>query len=98
MRFLQAGASTRLEFLRGARPSLCGNRVALVLQRKDPLYRITLVDEAWHVRRPRATLDHAFDNVDDAMAFVRNDSSGTAEFVELVAGNTYMVKRLERAS
>ena len=72
-----------------------GNRAALVLQRKDPLYRITLVDEAWHVRRPRATLDHAFDNVDDAMAFVRNDSSGTAELVELVAGNTYMVKRLD---
>ena len=69
-----------------------------MLQRKDPLYRITLVDEAWHVRRPRATLDHAFNNVDDAMAFVRSDSSGTAEFVELVAGNTYMMKRLERAS
>jgi len=67
-------------------------------QRIDPIYRITLVNKAWHVRRPRATLDHAFDNVDDAVAFVRNDSSGTAEYVELVAGNTYMVKRVGRAS
>ncbi len=69
----------------------------MLLQRKDPLYRITLIAKAWHVRRPRATLDHAFDNVDDAVAFVRNDSSGTAEYVELVAGNTYMVKRVGRA-
>ena len=97
MQFLQARTSTRLEFLKGARPSLRGTRVTPMLQRTEPLYRITLVDEAWHVRRPRATLDHAFDNVDDAMAFVRNDSSGAVEFVELVAGNTYMVKRLERA-
>ena len=42
-----------------------------------PLYRITLVDAAWHVRRPKATLDHAFANIDDAMAFVRNDSGGS---------------------
>jgi hypothetical protein len=68
------------------------------VRRQEPFYRITLVDKSWHVTRPRATIDHAFDNIDEAMAFVRNDSGGTAEFVELMAGNTYMVKRLEHAS
>jgi hypothetical protein len=37
---------------------------------------------------------HAFKNIDDAMAFVRNDSGGSAEFVEVVADNAYMVKPL----
>jgi hypothetical protein len=61
---------------------------------KKPLYRITLVDQAWHVRRPRATLDHAFASLEEATSFVLNDSDGAAEFVELVADNTYMVKKL----
>ncbi len=69
-----------------------------MMQQQAPLYRIILVDHAWHVRRPRAAMAHAFDNIDDAMTFVRNDSDGTAEFVELMADNTYMVKRLEPAS
>jgi hypothetical protein len=63
-----------------------------------PLYRITLVDRAWHVRRPRATMDHAFASIDEAMTFVRNDSGETAEFVEVIADQIYMVKRLERSS
>ena len=62
---------------------------------KQALYRITLVDHAWHVRRPKATMDHAFDSIDAAVVFVRNDSGGTAEMVEVVADNTYMVKRLD---
>jgi hypothetical protein len=62
---------------------------------KKALYRITLVDHAWHVRRPKATMDHAFANIDDAMVFVRTDSGGTAELVEVVAENMYMVKKLE---
>jgi hypothetical protein len=64
--------------------------------RQELFYRITLVGEAWHVRRPRATMDHAFEDIDAAMAFVRSDSGGTAEFVELMAGNTYMLKKLGR--
>ena len=69
-----------------------------MLHHHTPLYRITLVDKAWHVRRPRAAMDHSFESIDDAMMFVRNDSDGAAEFVELVADNTYMVKKLERPS
>ena len=65
-----------------------------MLQPRDPFYRITLVDKAWHVRRPRATLDHAFASLEEATDFVLNDSDGTAEFVELVADSTYMVKKL----
>jgi hypothetical protein len=64
---------------------------------KKALYRITLVDRAWHVRRPKATMDHAFASIDEAMTFVRNDSGETAEFVEVLADNIYMVKRLEHA-
>ena len=60
----------------------------------QPLYRITLVGEAWHVRRPKATMDHAFATIDNALAFVRSDSGGSAEFVEVMAGNAYLVKRL----
>ena len=63
-----------------------------------PLYRITLVGKAWHVCRPKATMDHAFASIDDAITFVRNDSGGTAEFIELLADNTYMVKKLASAS
>jgi hypothetical protein len=69
-----------------------------MLQRHAPLYRITLVDKAWHVRRPRAAMDHAFETIDDAMTFVRKDSHGRAEFVELMADNTYMVKKLRPTS
>jgi hypothetical protein len=69
----------------------------LVAAHKDPFYRITLVDKAWHVRRPRATLDHAFASLEEATAFVLNDSDGAAEFIELVADGTYMVKKLARA-
>jgi hypothetical protein len=66
----------------------------LAATHKDPFYRITLVGTAWHVRRPRATLDHAFASLDEATSFVLSDSDGSAEFVELVADNTYMVKKL----
>ena len=62
--------------------------------RKEALYRITLVDRAWQVRRPRATMAHAFDSIDEATEFVRSDSRGKAEFVEVLADNIYMVKRL----
>ena len=70
-------------------------RWQMVLERNTQLYRITLVDHAWHVRRPAAMMDHAFGSIDDAMSFVRNDSGGTAEFIEVVAENIYMVKKLE---
>ena len=69
----------------------------LMATHKTPLYRITLVDKAWHVRRPWATLDHAFASLEEATSFVLSDSDGAAEFVELVADNTYMVKKLGRA-
>ena len=67
-------------------------------KRKDPPYRITLVGNAWHVTRPHATLDHAFASIDEALAFVGRDSVGTAEFVEVVAGGTYMLKQVDRQS
>ncbi|MGL1423619.1 hypothetical protein ACSTJ1_00310, partial [Vibrio parahaemolyticus] len=62
-------------------------------RRREPPYRITLVDHRWHVRRPHATMDHAFDKLEDAVAFVQRDSAGEATIVELMVGNAYMVKQ-----
>ncbi len=61
---------------------------------RPPPYQIHLVGTQWHVTRPHSTMDHAFAQLDEAEAFVRNDSSGTATFVELFVGTTYMVKQL----
>lgn len=61
---------------------------------RQPPYQIHLVGTQWHVTRPHSTMDHAFARLDEAEAFVRSDSSGTATFVELFAGTTYMVKQL----
>lgn len=55
-------------------------------------YRIVSVGRGWHVRRPRSTLVHAFDELQDALAFVHRDSGGTAEVVEIVSDTLYMVK------
>ena len=63
-------------------------------QRKSAPYRITLVGVEWHVRRPHASLSHAFAGLDQAETFVRNDSAGTATFVEILAEGIYMVKDL----
>ena len=41
---------------------------------KSPPYRITLVGVEWHVRRPQASLSHAFAVLEQAETFVRNDS------------------------
>jgi hypothetical protein len=61
---------------------------------KSPPYRITLVGVEWHVRRPQASLSHAFAALEQAEMFVRNDSAGKATFVEIVADGMYMVKQL----
>jgi len=57
-------------------------------------YRITLVGVEWHVRRPHASLSHAFAGLDQAETSVRKDSAGTATFVEILADGIYMVKDL----
>jgi hypothetical protein len=51
-----------------------------------------MVDHGWRVLRPHATLEHAFNELDEALAFVRRDSSGTATVVEILSGNLYMLK------
>jgi hypothetical protein len=63
-------------------------------RKKSPPYRITLVGVEWHVRRPYASLSHAFAGLEQAESFVRNDSGGTATFVEILAEGLYMVKEL----
>jgi hypothetical protein len=65
---------------------------------RPPPYQIHLVGTRWHVTRPLSTMDHAFDRQDEAEAFVLSDSSGTATFVELFAGTTYMIKQLRPPS
>jgi hypothetical protein len=64
----------------------------------NPPYRITMVDRGWHVARPHASLVHAFDDLDEALAFVCRDSSGgTDTLVEIVSGNLYMLKPIGSA-
>jgi len=51
-----------------------------------------MVERAWHVARPYASLVHAFDDLDEAVGFVCRDSGGTETVVEIVSGNFYMLK------
>lgn len=61
---------------------------------KGPPYRITMVDRGWQVLRPHASLAHAFDDIDAALSFVRNDSCGSEATVEILSGTLYMLKRI----
>jgi hypothetical protein len=64
---------------------------------KAPPYRITLVERAWHVTRPHASLVHAFDDLDEAVGFVCRDSDDLETVVEIVSGNIYMLKPIRPA-
>jgi len=77
-----------------SRSALTSRHSAGPSQHKRPPYRITLVGVEWHVRHPHASLSHAFSGLDQAETFVRNDSAGTATFVEILAEGIYMVKEL----
>ncbi len=60
----------------------------------NPVYRVTLAGDLWEVMRPLGSIPHAFFTLDEALSFVRDDSRGRAEIVEVVIGSTYMVKQL----
>jgi hypothetical protein len=60
---------------------------------KEPCYRLTLVEDGWHLTRPDASMPHAFAKLDDALSFVSTDS-GVPAIVEIRAEGTYMVKRI----
>ncbi|MCX7365016.1 MAG: hypothetical protein NTV97_24725 [Alphaproteobacteria bacterium] len=64
---------------------------------KSPPYRITMVDGGWQVVRPRASLPHAFSELDAALSFVRSDSGGAETNVEILSGSLYMLKRIAPA-
>lgn len=60
---------------------------------KELCYRLTLVEDRWHLMRPNASMPRAFDKLDDALAFVGIDNDGASAIVEIRAEGTYMVKR-----
>jgi hypothetical protein len=60
-------------------------------------YRTTLVGKEWHVRRPHASISHAFDRLDQAESFVSDDNGGEEAVVEIIVGTAYMVKTLGTA-
>jgi hypothetical protein len=64
-------------------------------KQKTTPYRIRQVGSRWHLRRPNASLEQAFDNIDEAFASVRNDSRGSTAVVEILAGSTYMMKQID---
>jgi hypothetical protein len=57
-------------------------------------YRLTLVEDGWHLMRPDASMPRAFDKLDDALAYVGTDNRGASAIVEIRAEGTYMVKRI----
>ena len=67
-----------------------------VVRPKPVLYRIVLYGSAWHVVRPQGSLAHAFTDLDQALAFVRDDSGRAEVSVELMVDNFYMVKQIPR--
>jgi hypothetical protein len=65
-----------------------------VVRPRPTLYRIALYGSAWHVVRPQGSLAHAFTNLDQAFAFVRNDCGDVEVSVELLVDNFYMLKQI----
>lgn len=64
-------------------------------ERHEPIFRIAqLGDDRWMVERPGAVLEHAFSDLEHAVAFVRSEST-TPTTVELRIGNLYVVSRFD---
>ena len=61
----------------------------------EPVFRITEISEdRWLVERPGASLEHAFPDLETAVAFVRSESL-TPAMVELRIGDLYVVARFD---
>src|SRR5690349_13364022 len=61
-----------------------------------PVYRITRVDEdRWIVERPGAAMEHAFPDLEQAVALVRHECHYKPATVELRVDDLYVVAQLD---
>jgi hypothetical protein len=61
----------------------------------EPIFRIAQISEdCWAVERPGASLEHAFPDLEAAVAFVRKEIT-TPAVVELRIGDLYVVARFD---
>jgi len=66
-----------------------------IAESHEPVFRIAQSSEdCWVVERPGASLEHAFPDLETAVAFVRNESA-TPAMVELRIGDLYVVARFD---
>jgi hypothetical protein len=62
---------------------------------QEPIFRIAEIsDDRWVVERPGAVIEHAFPDLEQAVAFVRSESA-TPATVELRIGDLYVVARYD---
>ncbi|MGH7126255.1 MAG: hypothetical protein ACREFI_17905, partial [Stellaceae bacterium] len=61
----------------------------------EPIFRIAQVRrDHWVVERPGASIEHAFADLEEVVAFIRNDSA-TPATVELRIGDFYVAARFD---
>src|SRR5262249_28286159 len=61
----------------------------------EPIFRIAQIShDRWVVERPGAVIEHAFSDLEHAVAFVRNENAAPAT-VELRIGDLYIVARFD---
>ena len=61
-----------------------------------PVYRITRVaGDRWVVERPGASMEHAFANLEEAVAFIRHECLYKPATVELRVDDLYVVAQLD---
>ena len=61
-----------------------------------PVYRITrLAEDRWVVERPAAAMEHAFPDLEQAVAFIRHECPRNLATVELRVDDLYVVAQLD---
>ena len=61
-----------------------------------PVYRITrIAQDRWVVERPGASMEHAFADLEQAVAFVRHECLYKVATVELRIDDLYVVAQLD---
>lgn len=71
-------------------------RTRLSRAERVPVYRITRVrEDRWAVERPGAAMEHAFPDLEQAVAFVRHECLYKPATVELRVDDLYVVAQLD---
>jgi hypothetical protein len=72
------------------------NRALWARARHVPIFRIARVaEDRWVVERPGAVMEHAFPNLEQAVAFIRHESGLKPATVELRIDDLYVVAQID---